>query len=195
MQQTSPLETTSWVGSVGSFVLAIPATLLSIWAFQLSRRQAQEQQRQADESARAMQAVVGELRTIAEKMDRSDLQRQQPREEPEHALPPSYAGGDSEDDAEHDEGYGMSPQPAPATQHVQPGHFPPRAGAPGHDEAPSSALTSLANRLAGLESRAETTTARSAQRQRRTVALAAISAAVALGAFGAGLLNVLVPSW
>lgn len=191
----SPLETTSWLGSIGSFVLAIPATLLSIWAFRLSWKQQREQERQAREASRAMQLVVDELRAIATTMESVSLHRDSGSDRSGSVAISEYEDTDprfAPVPATEDEEppiFGGAPASPPAFGYEQ-GYAPPpapRRPAPG-GEAPG-ALNSIANRLAGMESRAETNSLRSMSRQRRTNVLAAGSAVVALSAFGAGLLN------
>lgn len=219
LEPTSPLETTSWLGSIGSFLLAIPATLLSIWAFHLSREQAREQQRQADETSRTMRAVVDELRAIAETMAARNLHRDTAREQAELSRSGAFSWWDIEEATEpapavpeqrpwttadeevadeplpacddagpvpgsppttgYDQGFGQPVAPAPERR---------RASARTGEIAPDT-LNSLATTLSDLESNAERSSRLSMIRRRRTNVLAAVSAAVALGAFGVGFLN------
>lgn len=186
----SPLETTSWLGSIGSFVLAIPATLLSIWAFRLSWRQQREQERHAREASRAMQLVVDELRAIATTMESVSLQRDPGPDRSGAIAISEFEGTDprftpvpaAEDE---DRDFGGAPASPPAFGYDQ--GYSPLPAPP--QPTPGGALNSIANRLARMESDAEANSLRSRGRQRRTNVLAAVSAAVALSAFGAGLLN------
>ncbi|TDC87210.1 hypothetical protein E1161_26180 [Saccharopolyspora aridisoli] len=190
----SPLETTSWLGSIGSFVLAIPATLLSIWAFRLSWEQQREQERQAREASRAMQVVVDELRAIASTMESVNLHRDTGPSrsgavvisEHENTDPCSAPVPATEDEAN----FGGAPASPPAFGYdggSAPSAAPSQSGM--GQEASPGALNSIANRLARVDSRAETNSLRSMNRQRRTNVFAVVSAAVALSAFGVGLLN------
>ncbi|MBQ0926779.1 hypothetical protein [Saccharopolyspora endophytica] len=188
----SPLETTSWLGSIGSFVLAVPATLLSIWAFRLSYRQQREQERQAREASRAMKLVVDELRAIATTMESVSLQRD---------LGPDRSGAVAISEFEdtdpgftpmpiiedEDRAFGGAPASPPGVGYDQ--GYSPAAPQPTPGGAEPGALNSIANRLARMESDAEVNSLRSMGRLRRTNVLALVSAAVALSAFGAGLLN------
>ena len=185
----SPLETTSWLGSIGSFVLAIPATLLSIWAFRLSWKQQREQERQAREASRAMQMVVDELRAIATTMESVSLQRDAGPAVAisEHEDAPSwFAPVPTTDDEEPSPNFGGAPEPPPGFGYDQ-GYSP--SPAPSQPAPAPDALNSIATKRARMESCAETNSLRSMSRQRRTNLLAAVSAAIALIAFGAGLLN------
>ncbi|TDD08619.1 hypothetical protein E1181_06620 [Saccharopolyspora terrae] len=190
----SPLETTSWLGSIGSFVLAIPATLLSIWAFRLSWRQQREQERQAREASRAMQLVVDELRAIATTMESVSLQRDPGPDRSGAVAISEFEGTDprftpvpaAEDE---DRAFGGAPASPPGFGYDQGYSPPPAPPQPTPGGAEPGALHSIANRLARMELDAEFNSLRSRGRQRRTNVLAAVSAAVALSAFGAGLLN------
>ncbi|TDD91257.1 hypothetical protein E1202_06430 [Saccharopolyspora karakumensis] len=192
----SPLETTSWLGSIGSFVLAIPATLLSIWAFRLSWKQQREQERQAREASRAMQMVVAELRAITATMESASLRRDTgPDRSGAVAISafedtdPCVTPAPATDDEEPFPAFGGAPAAPPGSGYDQ-GYSPlpaPSQPVPGGEGA--DALNSIASRLARMDSRAESNSLRSMSRQRKTNVLAAVSAAVALGAFSAGLLN------
>lgn len=191
----SPLETTSWLGSIGSFVLAVPATLLSIWAFRLSYRQQREQERQAREASRAMQLIVDELRAIATTMESVSLQRDpgpdrsgavaiSEFEDTEPGLTPIPAVEDEEPIP-----FGGAPASAPAFGYDQGYAPPPVPSQPTPGGAEPGSLNSIANRIARMESAAEANSLRSMTRQRRANVVAVLSAAVALSAFGAGLLS------